>query len=160
MLFRSRVTGVGLRGAAFRSREDAETNFRLFVAEPSQQAGLPTRSGALAVTLRPNQDVCLAIEAICAAETIASAQIFGIGSLNGARFESGAAMASYASELLIRDGRLEAGRVRLDVSIVATDGEIFEGVLVRGDNPVCVTFELVIVPDMTNNSPQNQESER
>ena len=57
-------------------------------------------------------------------------------------------MDSYASELLIRDGRIEVGtsEPRLDVSVVAMDGTIFEGRLVHGDNPVCVTFELVILP--------------
>ena len=150
-----RVIGIGLRGAAFHSRQDDETNFRLFAAEPFEpiDPGAPDAddrpSGyarALALTLRPNQDVSLAIEAICAAEGIPRARLYGIGSLNGARFDDGPAMASYASELLIRDGRLEGGRVRLDVAVVAMDGEIFEGVLARGNNPVCVTFELVVVP--------------
>ncbi|MBP0615110.1 PCC domain-containing protein [Jiella mangrovi] len=141
-----RVKGFGLCGAVFEARQDEETNFRLFAA---QSAGRPGNGSAraLAVTLRPNQDVALAIESICADQGITAARIHGIGSLNGARFESGPAMESYASELLIRDGRLAEGRARLDVAVVAMDGAIFEGVLVRGDNPVCVTFELVIVPE-------------
>ncbi|TFF27223.1 DUF296 domain-containing protein [Jiella endophytica] len=144
-----RVTGTGLRGAVFEARQDAETNFRLFAAEVASAAsGLrPAGPAALALTLRPNQDVSLAIEAICAEEGIATARIYGIGSLNGARFEEGPPMDSYASELLIRRGRLAEGRARLDVAVVAMDGTIFEGVLSRGDNPVCVTFELVIVPE-------------
>ena len=50
--------------------------------------------------------------------------------------------------VVVRDGRIEAGtsEPRLDVSVVAMDGTIFEGRLVHGDNPVCVTFELVILP--------------
>ncbi|ORE90447.1 hypothetical protein ATO4_21235 [Aurantimonas sp. 22II-16-19i] len=148
-----RVTGIGLRGAAFESRQDDETNFRLFAAEPAdrdlndaarQESGTPR---ALALTLRPNQDVCQAIEVVCRNEGITRARIHGIGSLNEARFENGPPMPSYASELLIRDGRLENGRVRLDIVVVAMDGAIFEGVLARGDNPVCVTFELVVVPE-------------
>lgn len=148
-----RVTGVGLRGAVFESRQDDETNFRLFAAERAargssdgdgdQSAG----SRALALTLRPNQDVCHAIEGVCRDAGITRARIHGIGSLNEARFENGPPMHSYASELKIRDGRLEDGRVRLDVAVVAMDGAIFEGELVRGDNPVCVTFELVVVPE-------------
>ncbi|MAU94830.1 MAG: DUF296 domain-containing protein [Fulvimarina sp.] len=148
-----RVTGIGLRGAAFQSRQDDETNFRLFAAEPADRdpndaAGQASDAPrALALTLRPNQDVCHAIEAVCRNEGIARARIHGIGSLNEARFENGPPMRSYASELLIRDGRLQEGRVRLDVAVVAMDGAIFTGVLVRGDNPVCVTFELVVVPE-------------
>ncbi|MCQ0988725.1 PCC domain-containing protein [Jiella marina] len=140
-----RIAGVGLRGAVFESRHDEETNFRLFASEATgsnRQSGRP----ALAVTLRPNQDVSHAIEAICAEAGIANARILGIGSLNGARFEAGPPMESYASELLIREGRLEAGRARLEVAVVAMDGTIYEGVLVPGENPVCVTFELMIVP--------------
>lgn len=140
-----RVTGVGLRGAIFESRQDAETNFRLFAAEQTGSTGQSGRQ-ALAVTLRPNQDVSHAIEAICADAGIQTARILGIGSLNGARFEAGPPMESYASELLIRDGRLEKGRARLEIAVVAMDGTIYEGVLVPGQNPVCVTFELVIVP--------------
>ncbi|MER0240007.1 DUF296 domain-containing protein [Fulvimarina sp. MAC8] len=142
-----RVTGVGLRGTCFRSREDSETNFRLFAAEPFGDA--PSDGPrALAITLRPNQDVTEALEAIAADEGIENAAIHGIGSLNGARFEAGRPMESYASELLIRSGRLDRGRARLDVAIVAMDGTIFEGVLTRGENPVCVTFEIVILPDV------------
>ncbi len=147
-----RVTGVGVIGAVFESRQDEETNFRLFAAElvgrGSPGGGFTTTgSRALVLTLRPNQDVCLAIEAVCRDEGIRRARIHGIGSLNEARFEDGPPMHSYASELLIRDGRMEAGRARLDVVVVAMDGAIFQGVLVRGDNPVCVTFELVVVPE-------------
>ena len=144
------VLGIGLRGAVFDSRHDPETNFTLFAAEPTTRPRSRDAS-ALAVTLRPNQDVCRAIEAICEDAGIGAARVFGIGSLNGARFEAGPAMESYASELLIRDGRIDAtpegARARLDVAVVAMDGAIFEGVLTRGDNPVCVTFELVIVPE-------------
>ncbi|MEX6505350.1 DUF296 domain-containing protein [Jiella sp. M17.18] len=148
-----RVTGFGLRGAVFESRQDDETNFRLFAAEPAgspaptRSASRPKTSAALALTLRPNQDVSETIETVCADEGITAARIHGIGSLNGARFENGPAMESYASELLVRDGRLAESRARLDVAVVAMDGTIVEGVLVRGDNPVCVTFELVIVPE-------------
>ncbi|NDW03887.1 PCC domain-containing protein [Jiella pacifica] len=148
-----RVTGIGLRGAAFESRQDDETNFRLFAAEPAdidlnnEARQVSGGSRALALTLRPNQDVCHAIEAVCAEAGITRARIHGIGSLNEARFEDGPPMRSYASELLIRDGRQENERVRLDVAVVAMDGAIFDGVLARGDNPVCVTFELVVVPE-------------
>lgn len=145
-----RVLGVGLRGATFESRHDAETNFRLFAAEPVVR----TRTGdapALAVTLKPNQDLSHALEAICADNGIRKATIYGIGSLNGARFETGPDMDSFASEFLITEGRLEkapeGAGIRLDIIVVAIDGSIFEGRLVNGENPVCVTCEMVIVPE-------------
>ncbi|THF54831.1 PCC domain-containing protein [Ollibium composti] len=145
-----RVRGVGLRGAVFESRHDPETNFRLFAAGPAQGGEAGGRS-ALAVTLRPNQDISLALEAICRDGGIRRATILGIGSLNGARFESGPVMESYASEFFVTEGRLEetpAGPVvRLDIAIVDMRGAIFHGRLVRGENPICVTAELVVVPE-------------
>ncbi len=143
-----RVRGTGLRGAAFESRQDPETNFRLFAAEPAAKP-VETAGSALAITLRPNQDISHALEAICADAGIRQAAIHGIGSLNGARFEYGPPMDSFASEFFIEAGRLEetpdGPRVRLDIAIVAIDGTIYRGKLIRGENPVCVTCELVVV---------------
>lgn len=145
-----RVRGMGLSGAAFESRHDPETNFRLFAAEPSGGREREDAS-ALAVTLRPNQDISYALEVICRYAGISRASILGIGSLNGARFERGPAMDSYASEFFIAEGRLEetpaGSRIRLDIAIVDIDGVIFRGRLVRGENPICVTTELVVVPE-------------
>jgi hypothetical protein len=130
------VRGVGLSGALFESRHDPETNFKLFAAETAFSGETRDRS-ALAVTLRPNQDISWAL--------------VGIGSLNGARFESGPAMESYASEFFITGGRLEEApdgpRVRLDIAVVDMDGAVFSGRLVRGENPICVTAELVVLPE-------------
>ena len=55
---------------------------------------------------------------------------------------------SYATEVLIRSGRVSSidGRPqsKLVIDVVDMDGGIHSGELLRGDNPVCVTFELVI----------------
>ena len=60
-------------------------------------------------------------------------------------------MESYASEFLITGGRLEeapdGARVRLDIAVVDMDGAIFSGRLVRGENSICVTAELVVLPE-------------
>jgi len=159
------VSGIGLRGGGFESRHDTETNFRLFRAE-SRAPGCPeprTACGrgantAVLATLRLNQDVSQAIASLCEKLRTGPAQLFGIGSLNGAVFESAPPMRSYASELMIRSGRFDprtdadgdgdaAHPVHLDVAVVAMDGTIHQGVLSPGCNPVCVTFELVVVPD-------------
>lgn len=146
----ARVRGVGLSGAVFESRHDPETNFRLFAAEPATGRAMEAGS-ALAVTLRPNQDISYALEAICRDAGVRQGSVLGIGSLNGARFESGPAMASYASEFFVTEGRIEetpaGSRVRLDIAIVDMRGTIFHGRLVRGENPICVTAELVVVPE-------------
>ncbi len=140
----SEVSGIGFREATFEAMPDPETNFTLF--EPVQTGGVG--GGALLAKVRPNEDITLAVEEICSRHGIASANVHGIGSLNSVRFADGTEVASYATEVLIRQGSVRTvdGRpqARLDIDVVDMDGGIFSGVLVRGDNPVCVTFELVI----------------
>ena len=62
-------------------------------------------------------------------------------------------MLSHATELLVRRGRVVTvgaePRASLDIAVVDIAGNIAMGEILRGDNPVCVTFELVIVPDAT-----------
>lgn len=133
-------------GAKFDVRDDAETNFRLFRAV-SHETLLPDGRPALACTVKPNQDIGLALEEACRRHGIAHAAIHGIGSLVEADFEAGARLASYATEVLIRSGRLDGGRASLEIALVGLDGSIGQGRLARGINPVCVTFEVLVVAD-------------
>ena len=145
------VSGIGLRTATFEAMPDGETNFILF--EPVQVTGIGAGNSyvrAILAKVRPNEDISLAIEEICSTCDIGPATVYGIGSLNEVRFTDGTSIASHATEVLIRrgavkdsDGHLEA---RLEVDVVDMGGNIHSGELVRGDNPVCVTFELVIAP--------------
>jgi predicted DNA-binding protein with PD1-like motif len=145
------VTGIGVATATFKGLPDAETNFTLFepvrVGDEQDPASGPR---ALLAKVRPNEDIGLAIEAICAEHGIGAAIVHGIGSLNEVRLADGSEVASHATEVLIRDGRvrMEGGhpRVLIDIDVVDLHGRVFSGELVRGDNPVCITFELVIVP--------------
>lgn len=138
---------LAVSGAILDQPEDEETRFRLFtpVAHGAEQDG---RRGLLC-RIKPNADVHLAIEQLCAENAIATASLHGIGSLVGCDFIDGAHMTSYASELFIRSGTVETRdgdlRAALDIAIVDIDGGIFEGEIVRGGNVVCVTFELLVV---------------
>ena len=142
--------GIGFREATFEGRPDAETNFTLF--EPASVPGARSDAAgprAIVAKVRPNEDICRAIAEICAREGIATAAIHGIGSLNGVRFSDGTFVESYATEVLIREGRVNgssADAVHLAIDVVDIDGGIWSGTLVPGHNPVCVTFELVIEP--------------
>jgi predicted DNA-binding protein with PD1-like motif len=143
------VRGIGFKDITFEATPDQETNFTLF--EPVRDAKADpetTGTGVLIAKVRPNQDISLAIEEICSREGITRANVYGIGSLNGVRFVDGTQVASYATEVLIRDGSVESAdghvHVRLVIDAVDMDGVISSGEIVRGDNPVCVTFELVI----------------
>jgi predicted DNA-binding protein with PD1-like motif len=143
------VTGIGFNDATFEAMTDLETNFTLF--EPVQAVRTwpaAASSRTLLAKIRPNMDVSLALEEICARHGIAQANIYGIGSLNGVRFSNGVHVDSHATEVLIRNGSVNSvgggEPAELVVDVVDMKGAISSGRLVRGDNPVCVTFELVI----------------
>ena len=143
------VHGIGVQGATFKGIPDPETNFTLF--EPVQVTeGAPASAGGrvLLARVRPNEDISLAIEEICSRHGIESANVYGIGSLNEVRFADGTRVDSHATEVLIRQGSVRSAgsrpRARLSIDVVDMEGAIFSGELVHGDNPVCVTFELVI----------------
>ncbi|QKV17034.1 PCC domain-containing protein [Oricola thermophila] len=145
----TKVRAVGISGALFDATDDAETNFRLFSPQIAKASDVETPRRAVLATVRPNQDICEAIEAICDEHGFEDAEVLGIGSLVGADFEGGGHVSSYATEVLIRDGQVtkskDGPRARLDIALVGIDGAIAEGVLLRGTNPVCVTFELLIL---------------
>jgi hypothetical protein len=55
---------------------------------------------------------------------------------------------SHATEVQIREGHFKSegghGKVRLNLDVVDMDGVMTSGEIVPGDDPVCITFELVI----------------
>lgn len=144
----ARVDAWMLDGAAFEVQPDAETNFSLL--QVTTTAARPGGLEALVVRVRPNEDLCLALEAICAERNIRRGRIRGgVGSLIGAMFEDGYTVEPFVTEVFIRRGVIEPGtdaalRAEVDVGLVAHTGEIAEGRLARGQNPVLITFELVI----------------
>ena len=150
------VSGCLIRGAAFVVVTDPESHFTLF--EPRERPAAATVSAggacveALAVRLRPNVDVCNALETICAEHGYTRAVVRGgVGSVIGTVFDDGRRVLPIATEMMIRDGRIEpdeAGALRatLDVALVDQTEAVSEGRLKRADNPVLITFELVLVP--------------
>jgi predicted DNA-binding protein with PD1-like motif len=144
------VQAFGVDGAMFTAEPDPETNFKLFGPVVSASTGARTTSRALAVRLRPNQDFAGCLEAFCRAHGIARAKIHGgVGSTIGARFTNGALTEPFATELAITAGTIApdtsgALEAALDVALIDYTGGIAEGRLVRGDNPVLMTMELVL----------------
>ena len=144
------VDGFGIDGAVFTAEPDPETNFKLFGPVAVASTGARTTSRAVALRLRPNQDFAGALEEFCRAHGIARAKIHGgVGSTIGARFTHGAVTEPFATELAVTAGTIAPGtagalEAALDVALVDYTGGLTEGRLVRGDNPVLMTMELVL----------------
>ncbi len=142
------LKALALDGAILDAQHDEETNFPLFTPIPQPRNRQETGLRALLCTVRPNTDLCLALEAASAQFGLRQAEVNGIGSLIGADYEDGTTIAAYASEILIREGRLGTAKggkdTILDITMVDLTRHISGGRLVRGKNPVCVTFELLL----------------
>jgi predicted DNA-binding protein with PD1-like motif len=144
------VEAFGLDGAVFTAEPDPETNFKLFGPVPSGSTGAATTGRAYALRLRPNQDFAGALEAFCRERGITRAKLHGgVGSIIGARFADGRSMEPFATEMAVRSGAIALGadgmpEATLDVALVDYTGGIAVGRLVRGDNPVLMTMELVL----------------
>lgn len=139
-----------LDGATFEGTLDTETNFKLFepVADSSTRdgAGRP----AFAIRLLPNQDLSIALEDFCRAKGISRAAVHGgVGSIIEARFADGTVAPRFATEMFITSGLIEidgagVAHSAVDVSLVDYAGEVFSGRLIRGDNPVLMTAEILL----------------
>jgi hypothetical protein len=134
------VRGIGCPDAWFEAVPDPETNFTLFAAAGAGGGD----DGGLLVRLRPDEDLCTALAAICAERGIARARVHGLGSICEPRFADGRHVPCTATEVRIDAGRIADGAVEIDVSLVDVDGGIFSGRLAPGLNPVGVTFELIL----------------
>jgi predicted DNA-binding protein with PD1-like motif len=140
----------GIDGAMFAAEPDPETNFKLFGPVRSASSGANATSRAFALRLRPNQDFAASLEGFCRDHGIINAKIHGgVGSTIGAKFTDGNIVEPFATELAITSGTIAAGaggapEAALDVALVDHTGGIAEGRLIRGDNPVLMTMELVL----------------
>jgi predicted DNA-binding protein with PD1-like motif len=144
------VHAFGLDGAAFVAEPDPETNFKLFGPVPLAATGVETTRRAFALRIRPNQDFARALEAFCRERGIISAKVHGgVGSIIGARFADGRIVKPFATEMAVSTGAIVSGAggaldAELDVALVDYTGGLAEGRLMRGDNPVLMTMELVL----------------
>lgn len=143
------LPAVGLDGAAFTAEPDAETNFKLFGPVAAPRAVGAGEGRFFALRVRPNIDFSGALEAFCVAQGISRATIHGgVGSTIGARFEDGRAVENFATEVAITSGHIvvENGQAVWDIDVALVDytGAMASGRLKRGDNPVLMTFELVL----------------
>jgi predicted DNA-binding protein with PD1-like motif len=145
-----KVDAFGIDGAVFAAASDPETRFKLFGPVATAGGGAKITSRAFALRLRPNQDFANALEAFCRERGIMRARLHGgVGSTIGARFTDGRIVDPFATELAVRSGVIAAGasgalEAALDIALVDYTGGLAEGRLLRGDNPVLMTMELVL----------------
>lgn len=142
------VSGLGSVESGFDSLPDPETNFTLFTP-----AGSPSDQGSgLFLRLRPAEDVVSAIETACSQAGIDRARVHGIGSVNHVVYADGRTVPCHATEIYIEGGRVEDGRATLPVTVVDIAGSVTAGELLAGDNPVGVTFEIVVEADRSSDA--------
>jgi predicted DNA-binding protein with PD1-like motif len=146
------VEAFGIDGAVFLAEPDPETGFKLFGPVAREVTAAKYTGRAFALRLRPNQDFAGTLEGFCRQRGIRQARLRGgVGSIIGARFADGGSVVPFATELLIDSGEIAHGtggalEAQLDVALVDYLGGLAEGRLVRGDNPVLMTMELVLEP--------------
>lgn len=144
------VEAFGIDGAAFMAEPDRETSFKLFGPVPAKATEARTASRAFALRLRPSQDFATSLEAFCHKHGIARARLHGgVGSTIGARLTDGQSVEPFATELAVTSGVIAPNasgepEAALDIALVDYTGGIAEGRLIRGDNPVLMTMELVL----------------
>jgi predicted DNA-binding protein with PD1-like motif len=152
------IIGSAIEARAWASAEigiradpDPETNFTLFRPVRLACSAAAASSPRIAVArIRPGQDVTEALAAVCRAHAFGGAIVrSSLGSLIGAEFEDGRSVDDIATEFLVRNGAVgpdATGELRgfLDVAVADMQGRLHEGRLVRGRNPVCITFELTV----------------
>jgi predicted DNA-binding protein with PD1-like motif len=144
------VEAFGLDGAAFIAEPDPETNFKLFGPVAAANVDVKTSGRAFALRLRPNQDFAGALESFCRQRGIFRCRLHGgVGSTIGARFTNAPSVVPFATELALRAGAIAPTatatlKAELEAALVDYLGGIAEGTLVRGDNPVLMTMELVL----------------
>src|SRR5579883_3381817 len=147
------VEAFGIDGAIFKDEPNTETNFKLFGPVACEARGADAACRAFALRLRPNQDFAHGLEAFCRDNGIARARIRGgVGSTIGARFTDGHSIDPFATELTVTNGHIVPGgagglEALLDIALVDYTGDLAEGRLVRGDNPVLMTMEGVLEVD-------------
>ena len=143
----------GFRNIRIEAKADPETNFTLFQPSGFQPSGIGTGSSVVA-RIKPNEDICHGIGDDCTRTRISNAMVHGsLGSLIGARFTNGGRWTTTRPRCWCAKGHIRDGNAALDLLVVDMRGEVHEGWLQRGENPVCITFDIVLETHTSGRSP-------
>ncbi|WP_051973302.1 PPC domain-containing DNA-binding protein [Cryobacterium sp. MLB-32] len=157
----------GLPGVDLESTDDPETRLPVFTPHAATETVLPAEDAGLNRTVVarvcPNEDISLAVEKICTENGFENAVVRGgIGSLIGATFAphngiTRARVDGPCTEVVTLVGHVtrtaEGIRSQLTCTLVDTQGVVHAGALVRGENPVSVTYELFVQEITLTTSP-------
>jgi predicted DNA-binding protein with PD1-like motif len=136
------VIAWGFSDIRIETSADPETNFSLLQPVPHANPG-----PALFARVKPNQDIISALEEIAAAAGLRNATIRGsLGSLIGADFTDGGTIEDLATEVFVREGFIQDGIASLSLTAVDFKGEPRSGWIKRNENPVCITFDIILTP--------------
>jgi predicted DNA-binding protein with PD1-like motif len=142
------VLAWGFDAVRIETMADPETNFTIF--QPTAAEDAPLRGGGdrlpvVVARIKPNEDVIGAVEEAARRHGLRNAVVRGsLGSLAGTSFADGRVVADLATEVLVRNGRVRDGQAEVDLLAVDMQGEVHDGWLARGENPVLITFDLVL----------------
>ena len=145
-----RARALALSDARFDAVHDSETNFQIFGPVAAPGSGLAGDCEAIAVRIRPNEDVAKVFEDLCLNRGWRGAVIRGgVASTIGAHFDDGRVVEAFATEVFVIDGRVAVGaegglRAAIEVGLIDYTGALAEGRYERFDNPVLMTFEAVL----------------
>lgn len=148
-----------LNGVQWHSADDTETNMPVFTpskveAADSSSEDASESTDVIISRVLPNEDITeAAIQVLETAEWESATVKAGLGSLIGATFVDTQTGTRHApgpgTEVIALSGVLEHANgewsARLSCTLVDCDGIIHTGELVRGDNPVAITFELTLL---------------
>lgn len=151
-----------LQGVDLVSADDPETAMPVFTPQPGEDPTMPGNqrdhvgpNRSLIARVCPNEDITAAVKTLCASAGMRTASIRGgIGSLIGATFAGSGASGPVrvegpGTEVATLVGLLTtnpAGEPEVTITCTLVDkyGQVHAGTLVAGENPVAVTFELLI----------------
>lgn len=143
-----RATAWAADNIAMVSEPDGETGFTLFHPVQLDQLKMDSQGPRMVFArVAPNEDIIESLEAICRKHGFEHAMVRGsVGSLIGARYLGGSIVDDIATEVFVLEGIIseDAAATRLEIAMVDTRGTITRGLLERGNNPVCITFELCL----------------
>lgn len=143
-----RATAWGVEEVRMVSEPDEETAFTLFHPVPVGGVVIAGKGPRTVIArVGPNEDIIETLEVICRKHGFAEATLRGgVGSLIGARYADGPKVEDIATEVFVTQGFVSAQSIgtHLEIAMVDTRGNITGGSLLRGENPVCITFELCL----------------